>query len=123
MAWVLQRTTLSGGHYRGLLHNEEGAAEAPSLQAHHDGQALDGVSVEPVEGVEGQFSVSIPLPSYLMADDVQTVLIRDTASDEVLDTVVVIAGLTPADDVRAELDVLRAELDILKRAFRRQMRG
>jgi hypothetical protein len=50
---------------------------------------------------------------------VQTFLITDADSDEMLDTITLISGEVLADDIRAELDLLRAELDMLKRAFRR----
>lgn len=119
MGWVLERVSLSGGMYRGVLQG--GAEPAPEIEAIHEGEVLEGLSVTPLEGEPG-YAVSLPLPARLIADDVRTVAFLDKQTSSLLDSVAVIAGVAAADDVRVELDLIRAELDMLKRAFRRHIR-
>ena len=68
-----------------------------------------------VQIVAGVLSGSLAL----IADGVQTFLIRDHATGETLESFAVIAGEALSHDIRAEMTLLREELDMLKRAFRR----
>ncbi len=46
-------------------------------------------------------------------------MIRDTQTDETLDSFAIVAGEPLDDALHAEVILLRAELDMRKRAFRR----
>jgi len=81
---------------------------------------------EPVTGVtltesaqERFWLVRVPVPPERIADGVQTFVIRDRRTGEVLDSFAVLAGDALSYDIRAEMALLREELDLLKRAFRR----
>ena len=65
------------------------------------------------------WTLSVPIPSELISDGVQTFLVREATQTETLTRFSIAAGEPLQEDVLAELDLLRAELDLLKRAFRR----
>ena len=111
----LTKTKLQSGIWQGIV---TGTTETPQIEVTHLNDAVDGVTIS--EGPEiDSWLVQIPIPSDAIADGVQTLLIADKASDEVLEKITLIAGEALGDDLRAEVDLLRAELDMLKRAFRR----
>ena len=112
---------LRGGHIRegvwqGTLGGSSGAPDVEMVQGT---RVLPGLTVAPE--AEG-WSVRVPVPATAISDGVLTFLLRDRASGEVLGHFTLIAGVTPQEDIRAEIDLLRAEIDMLKRAFRRQGR-
>lgn len=110
-AVTLTGTRIVGGRWHGLL---TGLA-APRLVVEHLGRPLP-FEIAPVPGGH---AVAVPIPSELLSDGVQTILIRQEGQAEVLASFAIIAGAAAETDLRAELDLLRAELDMLKRAFRR----
>ena len=121
MTWILERTGLGGGVYRGRLRKAEGAAAPdgpPALEAAVDGAALAAATVEP--GDDGSWRVEANVGAAL-AEGVHAVVLRPEGG-EALDVVTVVAGLDPEHDLRAELAVLRVELAQLKAAFRRHVR-
>ena len=67
----------------------------------------------------GRWLVEVPVPIEAIGDGAHTFLIRDAASEALLESFTLIAGEVLGDDIRAELSLLRAELDMVKRAFRR----
>lgn len=115
--YSVRKTRLFEGIWEGLVTAEDSTADQPHLDAVHQEKALDGLKL--VEVGEGRWTLRFPIPAQILADGVQTILIRDVMAQETLDVVTIISGEAIADDIRAEMDLLRAELDMLKRAFRR----
>lgn len=112
---TLTKTRLISGVWEGELTGVEGT-EAPTLSVSH--------LTEPVAGLEvmqdnGRWFVRVPVPVECISDGVQTFLITDDASGDVLASFALLSGEALAEDIRAETELLRAELDMLKRAFRR----
>lgn len=114
----LTRTRLAEGVWVGLLTRQGGEGLPPEIEVTHLGQPLDKVSLRQSEDGE-QWVLRIALPASVLTDGVQTVLINDARSGELLDKVQLVCGDPLEEDLRAEVDLLRAELDLLKRAFRR----
>ncbi|MEO0694348.1 MAG: hypothetical protein AAFY90_15905 [Pseudomonadota bacterium] len=118
-ALSLTKTRLRAGIWEGRLRGAPHAAGAPGLVAYHLEQTLDGVAVEPVADTDDAWSVKVPLPSTILSEGVQTVLVREGAEGETLAVITLVAGTPLEEDMTAEIALLRAELDMLKRAFRR----
>ena len=119
MAWVLNRTGLTAGVYRGWLVATEGEATPPALEAVMGEAVLCALAVAPEEGgwrVEGD------LGAAALTEGARSVVLRGADGGEVLDVVTVVTGLDAAHDLRAELEALRVEVTQLKRAFRRHVR-
>jgi len=116
----LTRTRFQAGLWEGIL--DGAGAGTPQLEVFHRDRALGGLAVTPDPAQPTRYRVSFPVPADLLSDGVQTILIRDADSGEALDSLTIVAGLAPEDDIRAEMDLLRTELDLLKRAFRRHCR-
>ncbi|MBA3911104.1 MAG: hypothetical protein C0524_14825 [Rhodobacter sp.] len=112
---TLTQTRFAGGAWEGELAGVAG--DAPGVEAWHQDQALDGVEVTPLPGNPGRFAVRLAIPTTILTEGVQTVLLR--VDGEVLAQFTVIAGVPMEEDLRAEISLLRAELDLLKRSFRR----
>jgi len=115
---TLTKTRLSRGVWEGMLTGQGAGSEPPALEVTHLGTPLEGVDLR-ATGEPGQWLVRVPVPAELIADGVQTFLIRDPATGETLESFAVIAGEALSHDIRAEMTLLREELDMLKRAFRR----
>jgi hypothetical protein len=115
MAWMLNRTGLSGGVYRGFLTG--GVGDPPSLEIWLGDAVLGALSASKAEGgwhVEGDLGVA-PL-----TEGVQTIAIR-VADGDVLDSMTLVLGLEAEHDMRAALEALQVEVAQLKRAFRRHV--
>jgi hypothetical protein len=111
----LTKTKIQSGVWQGVV---TGGESQPKISVTHLGQPIDGVSL--AEGRdESTWLLQIPIPADAIADGVQTLLITDAETDDLLDRITLIAGEELDEDLRAEVDLLRAELDMLKRAFRR----
>ena len=113
---VLKQTRIHAGVWEGLL---TGAVGAPRLEAVHLDLPLAGVIVAALAGEAGRWTVRVPIPVQVLAEGVQTFIIRDAQSGATLAHFTMITGVLMETDIRAEIDLLRAELDLLKRAFRR----
>lgn len=113
---VLTKTRFREGVWHGLLSGPAGSQ--PEISVTLDDMPLRGVTLAEMEA-PGRWALEVPVPVEAIGDGVQTFLIREAASGEVLDSFTLIAGEALADDIRAEMSLLRAELDMLKRAFRR----
>lgn len=111
----LSRTRMADGVWEGILIATDGVP--PKIEAQHQGQALAEGETKPIPGKPGQFAVRLPLPTSLLTEGVQTVLLL--ANGQMLDQITLVVGVPLEDDLRAEISLLRAELDLLKRAFRR----
>lgn len=113
------KTRFKDGVWEGLLRRakEESHAELPRIEVTLDTRAIEGVEVIPDQ--EGAYVLRVPVPKEAISDGVQTFLVKDAASGDLLERFAVIAGEAVEGDMRAEIDLLRAELDMLKKAFRR----
>lgn len=116
--WTLTKTRLLEGVWEGILLHEGGSQTAPRVIVTHLQEPLGDVNVsDQQEG--GGWVLRVPVPADRISDGVQTFVISDAVSEEVLDSFTIIAGDALAYDIRAEVTLLREELDMLKRAFRR----
>ncbi|SDY34271.1 hypothetical protein SAMN05444004_101190 [Jannaschia faecimaris] len=117
-SWILHRTGVTGGTYRGLLTaTDESDETPPPLTLVLGGETLGEMTMEAVDGgwqVEGEMGLA-PL-----TDGAQTVFVR-LPDGTALDSVTVITGLSAPEDLRAELATLRDEVTLLKKAFRRHV--
>jgi len=116
--WMLTKTRLSQGVWEGVLTLETKNTTAPDIRVTYLDDPIDGVEVKE-DTVQGQWVLRVPIPRDAIADGVQTLLILDATTGDLLEKISIIAGEALTDDIRAEMGLLRAELDMLKRAFRR----
>lgn len=112
----LEAGRIAGGVWEAIVT----ATEAPAFDVLHGERAVDGVSVTPVSGAAGRFSVKVPIPAWALNEGVQTLFVRSDGAT--VATITLVAGELMDQDIRAELNLLRAELDLLKRAFQRHVR-
>lgn len=115
---TLTKTRLFEGVWEGVLTHKGDGAFQPVLRVTHLDQPVDGVTTHEDQAA-GHWVVRVPVPANLISDGLQTFVIRDSASDDVLASFALLAGDALAEDIRAEMSLLRAELDMLKQAFRR----
>lgn len=116
--FALTKTRLFEGVWEGVLTRSGNSTLPPELLVTHLDRPVPNVTLSEAR-TENEWLLKVPIPSYLLSDGVQTFLILDARSDEVLDKFSLICGEPLDHDLRAEVDLLRAELDMLKRAFRR----
>ncbi|SDJ70031.1 hypothetical protein [Aliiruegeria lutimaris] len=110
---------LREGVWKGLLVASQERTAPPQIEVIHLATPLDGVELEADREMANVWTLSVPIPSRLISDGVQTFLVREASQGETLARFSIAAGEPLREDVLAELDLLRAELDLLKRAFRR----
>ncbi|MFO7806384.1 MAG: hypothetical protein R6V30_12040 [Paracoccaceae bacterium] len=115
MALTLTKTRLLAGVWEGVLTGASGG-EPPSLAFRLRDEVLDGLTLRP-EG--DRWIVHAAIPADRICDGVQTFVILDAETEDVLASFALLSGEALAEDIRAEVDLLRDELDMLKRAFRR----
>ena len=115
---TLTKTRLRAGVWQGVLSVAKDAPP-PQIDVWHLDAPIKDVSVQPVQGEDGQFLVSVPIPLHALNDGVQTFVIKNAETHQTYSSFTIIAGDPLDQDLRAEIDLLRAELDLLKRAFRR----
>ena len=111
----LTKTRIRAGIWEGVLSG----TDRPSIEVRHLEQVLPGLEVAAIADRAREWAVRVPIPAEVLAEGVQTFLIRDSDTGENLAHFTIITGVAMEDDLRAEVDLLRAELDMLKRAFRR----
>ena len=115
---VLTKTRLIQGVWEGVLSGGPGGTWQPKIEVTHLERPLQGVEVTEDRELR-HWMIRVPVPAALIADGVQTFLIRNAESGETLQSFAILAGEALAEDIRAEMNLLREELDMLKRAFRR----
>jgi hypothetical protein len=115
---TLTKTRMFEGVWEGILTRAGGGQETPEIEVTHLQAPLADVEVTD-RPEAGGWVLRVPIPAQLIADGVQTFVIRDRATGETLDSFALISGEALSHDIRAELALLREELDLLKRAFRR----
>jgi hypothetical protein len=115
---TLTQTGIVNGVWEGVL---TGSASPPAVEALHLGRRLDGLTIAPCPDQAGSHAVRLAIPSTVLSEGVQTVLLQ--AGGEVLARFTLVAGQPLDEDLRAEIGLLRAELDLLKKAFRRHVAG
>lgn len=117
---TLTRMRLAEGVWEGILSGR--AASEPRLLVRHCDELVgEAETVATDEGStdDASWLVRFQLPVDRLSDGVQTFVIEDANTGDVLAYETVFAGAFVDDDIRAEVSLLRAELDLLKRAFRR----
>lgn len=112
----LKGTSLRAGVWEGVLTAGQGM---PQLEISHLGQPVAGLRVTPDAEQAGQFIARLAIPAELLNDGVQSFVVSDGVTGEVLDRFSIVMGHPLDHDLRVEIDLIRAELDMLKRAFRR----
>lgn len=113
MSYSLEMQRIRAGRWEAVLVGPD----ATGLAVSHLERPLPGLEAK-ADG-PGRWRLSLPIPAEVLSDGVQTFLLTDAPSGEVLAHFAIVTGVPLEDDVRAEIDLLRAELDLLKRAFRR----
>ena len=116
---VLTKTRIMGGIWEGILTLPPERESLPEIEVVHLEQPILGHVLTEDSTHEFSWQLRIAIPPDVLADGVQTFLIRDKQTGETLNSFAIVTGEPLEDDVRAEIDLLRAELDMLKRAFRR----
>jgi len=113
--WHLERLRMTGGVWEGRLSGPANAVP-PDLAVTWLGAEV--ACAQTTREVEGGWAVEVRIPTEVLADGVQTILIGPRGK-EALCSETFVFGDPLADDIRSEVSLLRAELDLLKRAFRR----
>lgn len=115
---TLTKTRLFEGVWEGVLTQAGEGEFTPDIEVTHQQEQVAGVEVI-AKPDDRLWVVRVPVPLEKIADGVQTFVIRDRQSGEVLESFALLAGDVLSYDIRAEMALLREELDLLKRAFRR----
>ncbi len=115
---TLTKTRLFEGVWEGVLTREGAGNYQPQIEVTHLQKPVPNVQVSE-KPEEGLWVLRVPILPEMIADGVQTFLIRDLRTDETLDSFALMCGDALSYDIRAEMTLLREELDMLKRAFRR----
>lgn len=115
---TLTKRRLIAGTWHGVISAKDMGNYEPNLSVTHLETPLKDVNVRPTDK-QGEWNVDIPVPASMLADGVQTVVIRDKTLGETLYSFTIVTGEPLEDDIRGEITLLREELDMLKRAFRR----
>jgi hypothetical protein len=114
---TLTHTRLRAGVWYGLLTAPPSVT--PEIEVMLLESPVQGVTLAPNGGADGEFLLSVPIPLRMIHDGVHTFVVKNKANTETLGSFAIVAGQALNEDLRAEIDLLRAELDLLKRAFRR----
>jgi len=117
--YVVTKRRLIEARWEGAVSAADGRAleDAPKIAVTLDEKQVLGVSLG--KGEDGLWELAVPIPAEAISDGLRTILIQDSATGEVLESISLLAGEALDEDLRAEVSLLREELDMLKRAFRR----
>lgn len=116
--FTLTKTRLFEGIWEGVLTRDVPDTRQPDIEVTHLQTRIENVRVTE-DATAGHWVLRVPIPPQLISDGVQTFVIRDRRSGEILDSFALMSGDALSYDIRAEVALLREELDLLKRAFRR----
>jgi len=116
---ALTRTRIHAGLYEAVVTDSAPNAGEPPVIMLHRSLPLADLSLVPDRQAEGAWVLRVPIPAHLLAEGVETFLVKDETTGDTLDAFTIITGAPLEDDLRSEIALLRAELDLLKRAFRR----
>lgn len=116
--YTLIKTRFKEGIWEGLVTADTPDAPAPDINVTLLDRPVPDVTVMETTA-PGRYALQFPIPREAIGDGVQTLLISDQSSGDVLESFSIMAGEVLSDDFRSEVTLLRAELDLLKRAFRR----
>lgn len=116
--YTVSKTRIQAGIWEGVVETSDPTSDSlPNIAVFHLDRPVRSVSVTP-DGA-GRWHLRIAIPPDILSDGAQVLMIRDTQTDETLDSFAIVAGEPLDDALHAEVILLRAELDMLKRAFRR----
>ena len=115
---TLTKTRLFEGVWEGVLKDPSEDGRAPEIIVTHLQEAIKGVEISN-GGQPGDWLLRVPVPAERIADGVQTFVISDAPTGDMLGSFSIVSGDALSYDIRAEVALLREELDLLKRAFRR----
>lgn len=115
---TLAKIRFRNGKWEGVLDGAAKSGARPEISLTLMDRPCDGLTLSEGEK-DGQWRVTVTVPSEAIGDGVQTFLLTDTQTDGKLADFTLIGGEPAGDDLLAEMSLLRAELDMLKRAFRR----
>ncbi|WP_237072655.1 hypothetical protein [Pseudaestuariivita rosea] len=107
---------MQDGIWEGIL--KTASDHAPQIKVLFLDDEVEGVDVD--KHNDG-WRIRIPIPRQAITDGIQTILIKDDITDQLLNSISLVSGDPLADDLRAEVSLLRAELDLLKRSFRKYL--
>ena len=116
MTVTLTKTRMVAGVWEGIFSDLSG--EPPEVVVTHLGEPIDGAEVKNA-AQSSDWVLHVPVPAHLLADGVQTFVISEKLSGDVLNSFTILSGEGLSEDIRAEMSLLREELDMLKSAFRR----
>ena len=118
--FVLTRTQIRGGVYQGVLKRNGRIRREPQLELRLLDADLGTLNLTPDPEQSSTWNVMARIPTSAITEGIQTFILRDPVSGEMLDSFAIISGNPVEEDLRAEMALLRAELEMLKRAFRQQ---
>lgn len=120
---TLSFVSFRGGLWSGTLVASGGAAsDDPEVIVRSPDGADRPAQVASRADALGAWDVTFSVAADDLNQGVCTYLILDSASGDVLDRFVLIAGKPADEDLIAEVALLRAELDVLKAALRGHVR-
>ena len=116
MTVTLTKTRMVAGVWEGIFSDLKDTP--PEIVVSHLGEPIEGAEVKKA-AQSSDWVVHVPVPAHLLADGVQTFVISEKLSGDVLNSFTILSGEGLSEDIRAEISLLREELDMLKSAFRR----
>ncbi len=115
---TLTKIRLFEGVWEGLLSYGGKGDFQPEIEVTHLEQKLDDVEIKQGPGT-GEWGIRVPIPARLLTDGVQTFLIKDARTGDVLNSFALMTGDFLGYDIRVEMALLREELDMVKQVLRR----
>ena len=117
----LTKARVLEGIWEGVITSKTSGAPIPKIKVTHQETIIEGVTLSDHDDSDS-WLLRVPVPVQLISDGVQTFLIQDEESGDILGSFALTSGEALGYDIQAEVALLREELDMLKRAFRRHCR-